>query len=1358
MQFKTLKLYRPANDILIPPAGIDGKNICLAFMAENHRFLDAFRYMRIKQAQVRNVFVPMTMKPRTYLTPEYKKRLFGHKLRPIKGMFGTYDDMIGRNFYLDLSNIINFASKKYRLMKFSTGRSLSFINGIIDTIAGVPADSFQRVLLYSVNLDGVIQPNIRMRKIFPVFMRLLEAGKNNAAEPLPFDKLLLFFYDHSGGRFILLYDKDQPINAARVRNILMKLETTDTEALEREEKEQIADEVVSKTYGMEFVPEENKKEIGDAVRNYISSDPSLADIKVDSIDPDEIATAAVAYHITGDVDKAKTIAKKIKNNTPEKRKIETRKLIRTFSDNLIPRPKAVSIAKDPIVKMAKPENLVDHQVPYHILEKRKKDFSELLRKDLIDTFKPLEKEEQFLKVKSVDVKPVQDPVSELKRTLKDRYTIVLEDDLKRNHKVEIDLPHLTEDGTFLINGQPKVLVNQLIAYPIFFFKPYHGRFETSYATINISSKRLKKTSYLQMYLSGYKLPIISFFGYKIGFDETMKMFDIKYQIHEDKRDNSMRLPDGKYVTFSTDNPTGEEVVESFKFAMIDFPKSEHVVLNDVNFWRSVIVNSVGTRNSIYPIDQVWKYIVTPIAAEVLKSKGDPTTLKSILKYICDEVVKGTVDDRNSLDKQRIRTSEVFTHQIQKQIIAAYNEYLAKRLGGDTEARISISPTKAFSDVTNSQNVQQLESITPLEELSMMTRITPVGIGGIPDKRALPAKAMNIHYTYYGNIDPLETPDGPMVGIQQHLTVGAAIANSRGSFTVKDRSMVKPTELVSVGPSMVPFVESNDGCRVIMGTGQSKQSIPLVDPEPPAVQSGYESLLAPLLSSKFIKKSPVNGTVTSIDPDLIMIKDEKTGKNIPVDTKAAVIRSGAGKHGLSVFKTDLEVGQKVKQGEIIAEGANIKDGMISNGRNLLTAYMSWKGYNFEDGVVISKSAASKFVSIHTLEEKVYLEKDDDVIFIAKVGDEIKKGGVLLTYAKAIYDVETHRHLRSEGGIISNVEVYVNTENVPEHLLPVYNAFKKHFIAINGKYPQGTFKEKGEHIDGILIKFTMKQHLTLGKGDKMNNRHGNKGVVAIVEDDENMPMTPWGESVELVLNTLGVPGRMNTGQICELHTGLIAKTLAVKATELPRDRFTALYQRVLTLLDGTDNKEYSKTTIQKIKSMSDIQYKKLTGQIKARGFVPIIAVPFKSPTRDDILSALNIMGLKPRYPLKLKEFNTTTDPVAVGYIYEQKLEHMSAKKMASRGIGPYVSSTLAPTAGKKRGGGQQMGENDLYGLLSWDTPIIIDEFFGPLSSDHVTKNEMVSEIIQTGKTTFKQYKTNPVKDRLGAYMLASHLESE
>lgn len=1351
MQYKSLKLYRPVPNIIIPPAGVDKKHICLAIITENHKFLDAFNFMNIKQSQVRSVFVPTTKKPKTMLTPQYKENLLAHKLRPVRGYFGNYSNVIGKNFYLDLSNLINYTSTKYNLNKFNTGRAFMMVNRTIDTLQGVPEEDFERVLLYTVNLDAPIPSNLRRRKIYPIYKALkLELEQS-------FDKLLLFFYDHSGGRFVLLHDKTKPVKIGRIRAILLKMETIDQEVLDDSENDIVVDDVVEKASGMELTTTKEKEDIKAAVRNYIAADPSAKSLTIDNVDPDELVTKSVIYHVTGDVDKTKTISDNIKKKDPDKKKATTKKVIEKYSGNLISKPKAINSSRDPMVKMAKPESLVDNQVPSHILEKRKKDFSELLKTDLTNVFKPLETEELPLKVKKIDVKMVKSSVSELKQTLKDRYTIILKGPEGKDHKVEIDLPHLTENGTFVINGQPKVLVNQLIAYPIFFYKPGHGRFETSYGTINIHSKQLAKTSYLIAYMSGYKLPIIMILAYKIGFDKTMDMFGIKYEITETKKENAIKLSDGKYILFTTTDPTGQEVAESFRYSLPSLPVGRSDVYNDM-FWRDTLIKEIGTRNCIYRIDQVWKFILTPIAVEVLKSKGDPVELPKIIKYICEEVVKGTVDDRNSVDKQRIRTSEVFTHQIQKQVIAAYNEYLSKKLGGDETARLSISTSKAFSDVVNSQNCQQLETVNPLEELSMMTRITPVGIGGIPDKRAFPQKAMNTHYTYYGNIDPLETPDSAMVGIQQHLTVGAAIANSRGLFTVKDHSVVKESEILSVGPAMVPFQNSDDGCRVMMGTGQNKQAIPLIDAEPPAVQTGYESLLTPLLSDNFVKKSPVDGVIISVDEALIIIKDKETGKEIPIAIRSKILKSGAGKNGLSKFKTTVKTGQRIKKGTIVAEGANITDGLISNGINLLSCYMPWKGYNFEDGVVISESAARKFTSIHVEEEKIYLEPDDDVIFISNVGDELEKGGVLLTHSKATYDVESFKHLRTEGGKVSGIEVYVNTEDVPEKLQPIYEQFKQYFIKVNNKYPQGTFREKGEKFDGILIKFIVEQHLKLSKGDKMNNRHGNKGVVALIEKDENMPVTPWGASVEMIYNPLGVINRMNSGQTAEAHVGLIAQKLGQMMVEFSRVRFISVYQKVLNLLDGTKTYEYSKNVIQKLKSLSDKDYNNIKSKVKSRGYIPIIIPPFKDPTRDKILEALDIVGLQPSYKLKLPEYNLTTDPVAVGFVLVQKLEHMSSKKLAARGVGPYVSSTLTPTAGKKKGGGQKFGESDLYGLLAWDCPVVIDEMFGPLASDHPTKNEMIAEITQTGNTTFRQSKTHPEKDLLNNMIIACHLESE
>jgi len=1351
MQYKNLKLYKLVPNIIIPPTGVDKKHVCLGIVTENHNFLDAFNFINIKQSQVRTIFVPTTKKPKTMLTPQYKEKILDHKLRPMRGFFGDYSNVLGKNFYLDLSNLINYTTIKYKFNKFNTGRSMLMINRTIDTIAGVPESDYERVILYSVNIDAPIPQNIRRRKIFPIFQSLKEGLD------LPFDKLLLFFYDHSGGRFVLLYDKTKPVNIGRIRAILLKMETVDQDVLEDSESKIVVNDVVDKASGMENVTNEEKEGVKNAVKNYIDSDPSAKGLTIDNIDPDELVTKSIVYHVTGDVDKTKKISNDIKKKDIVAQKETTKKVIRNFSKNLIPISKTYSSSRDPIVKMSRPEMLVDNKLPTHILEKRKKDFSELLKTDLTNVFKPLETEELPLKVKNKNIKTVRSSVSELKQTLKDRYTITLRGPGGEDHVVDIDLPHLTENGTFVINGQPKVLVNQLIAYPIFFYKPGHGRFETSYGTINIHSKELAKTSYLIAYMSGYKLPIIMFLAYKIGFDNTMKMFDVRYEITDLKTDNSIKLPDGRHITFITKNPTGQEVAESFRYSISSFPVGKSDISSNL-FWRNVLIKEIGTRNCIYRIDQVWKFILTPIAIEVLKSKGDPTELPKIIKYICEEVVKGTVDDRNSVDKQRMRTSEVFTHQIQKQVIAAYNEYLSKKLGGDESARLSLSTSKAFSDVVNSQNCQQLETINPLEELSMMTRITPVGIGGIPDKRAFPQKAMNIHYTYYGNIDPLETPDSAMVGIQQHLTVGAAIANSRGLFTIKDHSLVKGSEILSVGPAMVPFVESNDGCRVMMGTGQSKQAIPLINAEPPAVQTGYESLLTPLLSDNFIKKTSVDGVVVSVDENLIIVKEKNTGREVPIEIRSKILKSGAGKNGLSKFKPTVTVGQIIKKDAIVAEGANITDGIISNGINLLVCYMPWKGYNFEDGIVISESAAKKFTSVHVEEEKTYLEPDDDVVFIATVGDELEKGGVLMTHSKATYDVESFKHVRTEGGIVTNIEVYVNTETIPEKLQPIYEKFKQYFIKVNNKYPQGTFREKGEKFEGIMIKFIVGQRLKLSKGDKMNNRHGNKGVVAIIEKDENMPVTPWGDRIEFIYNPLGVINRMNSGQTAEAHTGLIARRLGQMMSEYSRVRFMSLYQKVLKLLDGTKKYEYSNNVIQKLKSLSDKDYNSIKEKVESRGYMPIIISPFKSPSRDKILEAIDMMGLQSSYKLDLPEYNVTTDPVAVGFVLVQKLEHMSSKKLAARGVGPYVSSTLTPTAGKRKGGGQKFGECDLYGLLAWDCPTVIDEMFGPLSSDHPTKNEMIAEIAQTGKTGFRKAKTNPEKDLLSNMIIACHLESD
>lgn len=1380
MLFSKLRLYRPVPNIIVPPMPPD-KNYCFGIFGENVNFLDVYRKLNIKPSFVKNVFVPLIVGAApNRLTPSYKKMLLNHRLLPFTGPFGDYTALDGKNFYLDYSGAMEKLVTRYKIDNYRAPISFKRVLGLLNTLGGVPQDRYERVLLYTVSIDETISPVIMKRKFYLVYLLLMEWFKDPANTSLPFDKILMFAYQSTDpGRYILLFDKNSPQNQlSRIKSVLLGMRMDDFE----KEENAVADELASSvadgnTIVLPEIPGITEK-TRNAIRATIKTSPELIGfakeklptemLTIPSIDKDggeeskkvverknEITAMSILAHSFGDAEKARKVISKLSGD-PEKLK----KVVNKSAVTVLPKSKSEAVTRNSVVKMANTERMTDNVNPIHILEKRKSDFKETLQEDMSDAFRVLKKKPLPMALSGMSVKTVASPPSELKPTIKDKYTIKLKDYEDNEHEVVVELPHLTENGTFMVNGQQKVIINQLVTYPIFFFKPYMGKFSSSYSTVSIYSKILRKASYLILFMCGVKCPLLMYLSYKEGFEYTLNRYGVQYEISEEKTENSVLLPNGKHLLFKAKTEMGEQLASGFFYSLASLPK-ENFDLTSQKYWKTVLETFVGNRNCTYLMDQVWENVVTPIEIRLLESRGDPTNISDIVRYISSHVVQGRVDDRNSLDRQRIRTSEIFVSLLQKQILSAYNEYEAKREAGDKNARLYINSSKIFSEVINSQNVQPLENINPQEELSVMTRVTPIGIGGIPSVEAYPTRALNIHDTYFGNIDPLETPDGPNVGVQQQLAMGANITNTRGTFMMRDRSKISKTEMLSTGPAMIPFVESNEGARVTMATGQAKQAVPLQTPNVPCVQTGYESILTPILSDAFIKKSPVDGKILSITETLITITDAKTGKSVYIDIAPVMLKSGQGKNGLSVFKPIVSAGSKVKKNQILAEGANITDGMITNGLNMLVAFMPWKGYNFEDGMVVSETAAKRFVSLHVEEHVVILKEGEEVVSIAPIGTETEKGTVLLTYSSISSDVESHKHVRSGGGKIADIEIFSNIpeEEIPEKLMPIYTEFKKRYTAIRGAYPVGSFKEKDVKIKGIMIKFTMQQALSLTLGDKLNNRHFNKGVVSIIEKDENMPVTPWGQRIDMIYNPLGVLNRMITGQILELHCGLISKHLATIMLTKSRKEFESLLTAVMNLLDGTDGKQYSKNTIKSITALSDVSYKNLMEKIKKDGFFPLIFVPFKSPERNDIEKALGICGLKPRYNLYLPEYDVkTSDPVAVGYVYVLKLEHMAEKKIHARGVGPYMERTMAPTSGKRREGGAQAGEYDIYSLIAWDCPTIVDEILGPLSSDHAVKNQIISEIIQTGSGSFRPAKTNPVKDLFMQTMLAIHLVSD
>lgn len=1158
----------------------------------------------------------------------------------------------------------------------------------------------------------------------------------------------------------------------RFNNVLAKKIVTDTLSISKDEESIKKDEIlVSKLKQAELDRDKSKetKKTESAEKSKIGIDPITVDEKYPVINKDaeykkeeqklNIYRDAVLFSAVLSSVRAKTILpnKSIIKFLSRKENVDllvSNKVIKKITERVISKPKSKCTSTDPIIKNSKPELITEHVNPGHIIKKRVEDYNNLVN-EIERIFSILQYKRYPLKVKDIQVLRRPEDPGEIQKSEVITFRVILEDRKGKEYDVYFDIPYMDKDGFMYLNGNKRVLVYQMVIYPIFFLEPFKGKLTSSYSSITIEYKLFSKGNYFLIYIGGEKMPLILFLPYFFDFYKVLDDYKVKYTITNDKADDtkySFKLNDGYYLNLYPEDELGKGLIEGFKYITKLNVKLTKDNINDKNTWQDMIAKFVGNRNIIYVLEQVVSNILTPIEINILSTRGYPTDLYSIIKYICEKAMTGYVDHRIDVRKQRVRTVEIIGNLLQKQILSAYNEYESKIDAGDVDAKFYLDEKQIYSSILTSQNIQMAEYINPVEEISMLTRVTPIGIGGLPNYEGMPSKYLDIHESYYGNIDPLETPNSNVIGIQQHLTMGANITNLYGSFLVPKKDKVKTLEILSATPSLIPFVESNEGARVIMACGQMKQAVPLINPEKPAVQTGYESILPNFLSKEFVKKAPASGVVTEIADKYITIKS-KSGKKYQIDISETKLYSGQGKHGLSIFRPLVKPGETVKEGQLIAEGSCLRDGVISLGINVLAAYMPWFGYNFEDGMVVSEEIVDKFSSLHIEKEEVIIPPDRDVFYVAEIGTETQTGDILLTYGMSLDDPETYEHVRSPGGIVKEIRVYSNVaeSHIPEKLIPYYQKTKEEVIKEKGEYSIRNFKINGLKFKGILVIITVSQVLKLIKGDKLNNRHFNKGVVAIIEKAENMPVTPWGERVQMIYNPLAIVNRMIVGQVLELHAGLISRKLYYLIKDKPRKEFQDYLFNTIKILG---NEIYYKNIKDYFTKMSDSEYNEVREKVISDGFFPLIFPPFKSPNRKNFIEAMKYLGLKPRYKLWIPKLNTYSDPVAVGYVYVMKLEHMSEKKLHARSVGKYTPK-LVPVRGKRLGGGQRFGEYEVYSLLTWDAYHIIDEMLGPLSSDHVSKNALISEIIKKGSASFKKPVFNPIMEMLYSYLLSVNI---
>lgn len=1336
------------------------KPFVIFYFSENSNFIQDYSTLNFRMIDFRHIVIPMTTIPRTRLTPDLIKSYRSMKLQPfsLQQVFPK-----NRNLFVDLSQYFNAVDLKYRPSNYRQRAGLLIMSALNDAVSHF-SDDYEKILLYSVDLAKQVDTNYVNRKIFPVIKNL----KDNF---FPFDHMIYNTISYGTSRYRLLI-KDREFLFTRVFNYLrmvtpLKSEEEHDEEVQNIETNQAAERIIS-TVDKNIEPG-TKDKVQYAVKTYLKKEPEMVqrinDDEVDDVEKHTIATASVLARVSGDHGRSSRLSKMI---PPKKADTALKAITKNYADEILKPRMPVALTNDIAVLANNPTKRTGYRSPIHIYEKRHLDFERNLRNDIVNSFKVLETQDIPIKFEGMEIVDKAQAPGEIMKSDLIVVKISLSDNFGNKHKLAIELPKIDPNtGTFRVNGRKKCLVNQIIQNPITFPKPGESRFESSYSIFRIYSKKMRSEKYLEAFMM-YKIPLMIILAFSFGFDRTVKLYGLDYKIMEGKVSKntpySYKIDAGRYIIFEgVKTELQKQLVLSFAKGDVHKvdAKSE---FGTQKFFEEVIIKLTGRINSTFHITSNLKNIVDPVVKQVLFNRQLPIELEMIMKYMAERVIEGYRIARNDLSNQRVRNSEIMVYLMQKQILAAYSLYKEQILAGNTEAKLDLQSTKVLSDFLMTELVVNMEYANPMEEMVTLTKVSPAGkkVGGIPDPDAISIEARNLHPTYYGNIDPLDTPEGPPIGVVQQLTIGAVLSSSRGLFGTKDLSDKEGAGILSTTTCMIPFIECTDGARVIMAANQAKQMLPLKNPQPPHIQSGFESILTGVLSSDFIKRSPADGKVIDITHDSIII--QKGSQKYSVDISPSHLHSGSGKNTLSVFKTLVKPGDTVKKGAIIAEGACMSQGMISLGRPLLVALMPYKGYNFEDGVVINEKIIDqeKLTSLHGIVEEVMVGPKDRVLHIAEIGQYAEKGSHLIRKTSGeveeiigFEDDETTDMVagqyikKSTGGRIVDIEVFSNIGDDFPKLSELIKRTKRKY-----KIKDEKFKIKGNPIEGIMVRFRLEQELKVGLGDKLCNRFGNKGIISLVEKDELMPRLPNGERVDVVLNPIGLINRMNISQLYEMYCGMISKEMFNRISVMKdRKQIIKLIESVYSILDTSVNGIITKETIGNLNRLTDKYFKIFIEQIKKTEFYPLIFPPFNGPKYPQIAKALKFMGIQQSYHLTLPEFNRkTSNPVPVGYMYLSKLEHMADAKIYGRSTGPVTSKTAQPTAGKRKEGGQRLGELDSYAFISYDAKHVLAEMMGPLSDDYLTKEEIIAEIVQTGGAEYKEAKISPAKDLLNSYFIS------
>jgi DNA-directed RNA polymerase beta subunit len=960
---------------------------------------------------------------------------------------------------------------------------------------------------------------------------------------------------------------------------------------------------------------------------------------------------------------------------------------------------------NPIFKIQNPER--------NIFTLRQDDYKQILP-TVREILKPAE--DLGFAVTELDLKDSRFSTGELSKTIRQSLVIRLK---KGSSEIDLSMfiPKLIEDNYVLINGRRKIPLFQMFDIPVV-TRGTSIKLRTNVATIMLFKD--KEPPYLKMSFLGRKAPFsLMLLGY-FGMEEMAKRFDLK--------NASIPKPETLYEQMVADLVSYYE--ESKGYTQDDF------ILEIGRLYSKYNARSKG-EDVMYALD-----IIPKIDVMTAKFLTQETILDELIEAARTQYIDDTL-----LTNKRVRCFEYMV--LSKVAKNVFDLCFSNRTA--RQPKFNINSTQIINESNVSDIVQFDFSINPIEELTKLSRVSLLGPGGFK-RENIPKHLRDICPTMFGRICPVDTPDRDNCGVLQNMIPNVSIDEN-----LKFTNEICDEQPISIPVSMTPFCEHDDPTRLQMASSQMRQAILLKKLEQPYIQSGCEWLYTDY--TQFVKRAKKDGEVIHLDQEYLIVQYDDG----EVDIFIIAYRKIYVEH-MDFMNIYVRTGDQFKAGDILAESNFCKDGKINIGRNLLTAVMSYYGDNYEDGIVVSDRLVKDQIltSVHFMDlsftlppSKVLMSIDENTYKpLPDLFEKIQKGAPYAIIKSMNYEDfysvfnEENRLEAKKFMIISDVNIYANEWNtdVPEFddwVQKKIEAQKERETylckIIKDKLPKneanrfirendldkfsfvGKYKFKKERINGIEIEMFGVHFRPVQVGDKMANRHGNKGVISRILPQDKMPQLPDGRHVDICINPLGIISRMNTGQLFELHLTLSLEDLKKQAlTMLDNQKDLKKYiLDYIKIIDKTKSGWYLKQFKENLPETIDEEFiNNLT----------LIQPPFNSIKEHDLTQALAYT--KTRYKQQIYDpvaKQHLLNRIATGYIYFFRMVHIAEEKLAARGIGAYARRTLQPLGGRKNKGGQRCGEMETACLIGHDAPCNLFEFLTTKSDCIDMKNRYIRDVI-------------------------------